>query len=369
MSYSFELGPIRPPSEATSILLRVTRNCPWNRCTFCPVYKRRKFSTRTVLEVKQDIDAIAYISGLLTGNISESDSDDADAELRDINPEYIQHVAFWLQYGMKSLFLQDADSLVIKPGQLVEILNHIRQKIPTVERITSYSRAKTVSKKSPEELKSIREAGLNRIHIGMESGSAKVLDMIKKGVTPEEQVLAGQKAMAAGFELSEYVMPGIGGESLSKEHAVESAKVLNRVNPTFIRLRTTRVLNNTPLRQMMCDEEWAPLSEVKIIEEIRCFIENLKGIISIIVSDHIMNLIEDAAGEMPRDKGTILNVLDKFLKMKTEDQESFIIGRRLGHFRLLSDYSFNPRVEDIKAKLNLRYSSIEEAVRHIAQNY
>lgn len=369
MKYSFESGPIRPPSEATSILLRVTRNCPWNRCAFCPVYKGRKFSTRTVEEVKQDIDAIAHISGLLTGNISETEDGDPDADLRNIAPGYIQHVLFWLQYGMKSLFLQDADSLVIKSGQLVEILNHIRQKIPTVERITSYSRAKTVGKKSPEELKAIREAGLNRVHIGMESGSTRVLEMIKKGVTPEEQVSAGQKAAAAGFELSEYFMPGIGGESLSKEHAVESAKVLNRINPTFIRLRTTRVLDNTPLQQMMCDEEWTPLSEVKIVEEIKCFIENLEGITGTIVSDHIMNLIEDAAGKMPRDKGTILEILDKFLEMKVEDQESFIIGRRLGHFRFLSDYSPNPRVEDIKAKLNLRYSSIEEAVRHIARNY
>jgi len=284
-------------------------------------------------------------------------------------PSLLQQVIFWLQYGMKSLFLQDADSLVIKSAQLVEILNHIRQKIPTVERITSYSRAKTVSKKSTEELKAIREAGLNRVHIGMESGSERVLEMIKKGVTPEEQVLAGQKTVAAGFELSEYYMPGIGGESLSKEHAVESAKVLNRVNPTFIRLRTTRVLNNTPLQQMMGDKEWTPLSEVKIIEEIRCFIENLKGITGTIVSDHIMNLIEDAAGKMPGDKDTILKILDKFLEMKVEDQESFIIGRRLGHFRFLSDYRTDPRVEDIKAKLKARYTTIEDAVRHIAQNY
>jgi biotin synthase-like enzyme len=369
MSYTFELGPIRPPSEASSILLRVTRNCPWNRCAFCPVYKRKKFSTRTVEEVKQDIDAISYIAGMLTGQNTLNGGDDPAADEQNINPEHIQHVAFWLQCGMKSLFLQDADSLVIKTANLVEILNFIREKIPSIQRVTSYSRAKTVSKKSLDELKALREAGLNRIHIGMESGSAKVLEMIKKGVTPEEQVKAGRKAMAAGFELSEYFMPGIGGEKLWKENAVESARVFNRIDPTFIRLRTTRVLKRTPLEEMMSAGQWTPLSEVKIIEEIKLFIENLQDISSTIVSDHIMNLIEDVAGKMPQDKEKILDVLDRFLGMKVADQESFIIGRRLGHIRHLADYSFDPRIEEIKEKLKARYSSIEEAVRAIAQNY
>lgn len=369
MKYSFELGPIRPPSEAYSILLRVTRNCPWNRCVFCPVYKGRRFSPRTVEEVKQDIDAIAFIAGLLTGKTNEREKNNTDTDERYIDPGYIQQVLFWLQCGMKSLFLQDADSLVLKTDHLVEILNYTRETFPTIERITSYSRARTVSKKSLEELKALRKAGLDRVHIGMESGSAKVLEVIKKGVTPEEQVSAGKKAVSAGFELSEYFMPGIGGEALSREHAVESAKVLNQINPTFIRLRTTRVLKRTPLEQMMIDKEWTPLSEVNIIEEIKLFIENLEGISSTIVSDHIMNLIEDVEGKLPRDKDKILKVLDTFLMMNTEDQESFIIGRRLGHLRYFSDFSPDPRLESIKEKLKARYSSLEEAVRQIAQRY
>lgn len=369
MKYNFELGPIRPPSEAYSILLRVTRNCPWNRCAFCPVYKKRKFSLRSVAEVKQDIDAIAFIAGKLTGEIKENEKDGPDSFASETDPGAIQQVLFWLQCGMKSLFLQDADSLVIKTGHLVEILNYIREKFPSIDRITSYSRAKTVSKKSPEELQALRKAGLNRVHIGMESGSAEVLTMIKKGVTPEEQVSAGQKAAAAGFELSEYFMPGIGGRELSKEHALESAKVLNQINPTFIRLRTTRVLKRTPLEQMMLDEEWTPLSEVSIIAEIKFFIENLSGISSTIASDHIMNLIEDVQGKFPRDKDKIIAVLDKFLEMRAGDQESFIVGRRLGHYRCLADFYPDARVESIKKQLKNRYSTIEEAVRQIAQNY
>jgi radical SAM superfamily enzyme YgiQ (UPF0313 family) len=270
---------------------------------------------------------------------------------------------------MKSLFLQDADSLVIKTAHLIEILDYIRGKFPGIERITSYSRAKTVSKKSLEELKALRNAGLDRIHIGMESGSADVLDMINKGITPQEQVIAGQKAIAAGFELSEYFMPGIGGAEFSQEHAVASAHVLNQVNPTFIRLRTTRILPGTPLEHLLADKLWTPLGEIDHVKEIKLFIENLNGITSVITSDHIMNLIEEAAGKLPQDKNKILNILDKFLEMEIEDQESFIIGRRLGYLRYLADYTPDPQLENIKAKLKTRFASIDEAVRHIAQNY
>ena len=377
MNYNFELGPIRPPSEAHSILLRVTRNCPWNRCAFCPVYKKRKFSPRKVDEVIQDIDAVAFITEKITGTIAAAGGGGEDnldlvgqlAAEENIDRDSIHQVIFWLRCGMKSLFLQDADSLVIKSGHLVKILNHIREKFPSIERVTSYSRAKTLSKKSLDELKKLRTAGLDRVHIGMESGSAKVLEKINKGVTPAEQVLAGKNAVAAGFELSEYFMPGIGGAELSQENAVESAKVLNQVNPTFIRLRTTRVIKGTPLHQMMVDKKWTPLSEIEKITEIKLFIENLKGIESKIVSDHIMNLIEEVEGRMPEDKDKILKVLDKFLKMKTEDKESFIVGRRLGRFRFLSDYTPSARIEKIKAELKSRFSSLEEAIHQVAQNY
>jgi radical SAM superfamily enzyme YgiQ (UPF0313 family) len=368
MEYNFEIGPIRPPSEAASILLRVTRNCPWNRCVFCPVYKGTKFSVRTVEEVKKDIDAIACIAAKLTGRTDENANPISTDEFY-CAPEYIQQVSWWLHCGMKSLFLQDADSLVIKTAHLIEILDYIRGKFPDIERITSYSRARTVSKKPLEELKALRNAGLDRIHIGMESGSADVLDMINKGITPQEQVIAGQKAIAAGFELSEYFMPGIGGIKFSREHAVESARVLNQVNPTFIRLRTTRILRGTPLEQLLSDKKWTPLGEVGHVEEIKLFIENLNGISSVITSDHIMNLIEDAAGKLPQEKDKILHVLDKFLEMKPADQESFIIARRLGHLRYLADYTPNSQLEKIKAKLKARFSSLDEAVRHIAQNY
>ena len=185
----FEQGVIRPPSEAQSLLVRVTRNCPWNQCVFCPAYKGVKFSRRPVEEVKSDIDAMAK--------------------------EYGRHNDM-----IKTAFLQDADSLILKTDKVLEILNYMKDKFPKLERITTYARATTLKRKSVEEFKQLKEAGLTRIHAGLESGSEKVLKMIKKGIKPEDIIEAGRKVMEAGISLSEYIMPGVGGRTLSEEHPV-----------------------------------------------------------------------------------------------------------------------------------------------------
>ncbi len=374
---AFELGPIRPPSEATSILLRVTRNCPWNKCTFCHTYKNDRFSRRDKSEVMRDIDSIHEIaqrilseaqkpqySGLITEQLLR------DARGSDTTPEhYYRQVAFWLHYGMKTLFLQDANSLILKTPELVEIIRYIKEKFPTIDRITTYARAKTVSKKTLEELKDLREAGLTRIHIGMESGSDRVLDFIKKGVTAEEHITAGQNAVKAGFDLSEYYMPGLGGRELMEENAKESARVLNNINPTFIRIRSTVPIPGTPLFKAMEENNWTPTSEEERVQELRLFLENLDGINSIFKSDHMMNLLEDVEGKLPQDKEKMIETIDSFLSMNTEDKENFIIGRRLGHFRYLSDYRKNSEIERIKEQLKDRFESIDKAVLEISRNF
>jgi len=360
MNYSFETGPIRPPSEAESILLRVTRNCPWNRCTFCPVYKGEKFSLRSVDEIKQDIDSMHYIAENIFKGREELLSKDG------ISVNLINQMKFWMQFGMKSLFLQDADSLVMKSDRLVEILKYIKIKFPAIERITSYSRAKTLSKKSIEELKNLCEAGLNRLHVGMESGSDNVLKILDKGVTSGEQVIAGRKAIEAGFELSEFYMPGSGGVNFLRENALESARVLSEIKPHFIRIRSTIPIPGTPLHDLMTDGKWTPLTEEEKIKEIRLFIENLDAPDSIIESDHIMNLIEDIKGS---DKKKILSVIDSFLNMNIDDRESFILGRRAGAYRYLSDYRKNPEVEKLKFEIKKNFNNIDEAVLKMQRNF
>lgn len=374
--FTFELGPIRPPSEAGSILLRLSRNCPWNQCAFCHTYKGTKFSRRTVEEVKHDIDVIYTIAQLIIRTAEEMGTNIINRNLYDkliyehnIDESYLRQVAFWLYHGMESLFLQDADSLVMKTDDVVEVLYYIREKFPSIKRITTYARAKTISRRSPEELKKLREAGLDRIHIGLESGSDTVLKLVKKGVTAEEQISAGVKAIEAGFELSEYYMPGIGGKEHSEENALETARVVNAVNPTFIRLRSVVPLPGTPLYDLMKNGEWAFISDEDKVKEIKLFLENLKDITSTIKSDHIMNLLEDVEGTLPDDREKIIRPVTRFLEMPLEDREKFTLGRRLGRFRTLSDFGPNHEIDAIRNKIKQSYDSFDEAILEILNNY
>lgn len=374
--YEFEMGPIRPPSEAYSILLRITRNCPWNRCAFCPVYKGQKFSLRSVEEIKGDIDSMHAIAQRIYERVSQNgrgELDDRAVSLLlnedNISQYHLQQMIFWMHYGMKSLFLQDADSMVMKPKDLVEILLYIRERFPSIERITCYSRSKTLVARSIDELREIRGAGLNRIHIGMESGSDAVLKLINKGVTADEHISSGRKVVEAGFELSEYYMPGIGGKNLTEENAVETARVLNAINPSFIRIRTTTPVPGTELRRMMDDGEWIPLGEKGKVEEIRHMISLLEGISSYVQSDHMMNLIEDANGRLPGDRGAILGHFDRFLSMSPDDQECFIVARRTGHVRFLSDFIRTPQIESARERMKSMYGSIDNAALELSGRF
>lgn len=218
----FEQGPIRPPSEAKSLLLRVTRNCPWNKCTFCPIYKNSKFSIRDIKHVKYDIETIAKFIERLNEIRDENDKITQyriRGEFNSLNPKdiYAFETAYhWFINGMNSIFLQDSNSLVIKPDNLVEILIYIKEKFPRAKRITSYARSSTIFKISEDKLAEIAKAGLNRIHIGMESGADIVLKNVKKGATKEIHILAGNKVKNARMELSEYMMPGLGGKNSQK---------------------------------------------------------------------------------------------------------------------------------------------------------
>lgn len=372
----FETGPIRPPSEAGSVLLRLTRNCHWNRCAFCPVYKGQRFSVRKVDEVKRDIDAMAAIAETIRGPSGGAGGRGPIIEaVRGLDGpghadrECVRQVGFWLSRGMRSLFLQDADALVWRTHDLIDVLRHARAAFPTIERITTYARAKTVARKSPEELVALRAAGLNRVHIGMESGSDAVLSLVCKGVTREEQILAGRRVMAAGIELSEYFMPGLGGRALSAEHALESAAVLNAVDPTFIRLRSAVPIPRTPLHQMMAEGRWVPLTEEEKVREIRAFVGSLDGISSTVQSDHIMNLLEGVAGRLPGDKAVILERIDRFLDMDPRDREAFIVGRRTGWYRDVSDYAPAPEVEAIRRDLVCRFGSVERGILEVLASF
>ncbi len=342
---SFEQGPIRPPSEAGSLLIRVTRNCPWNKCAFCNSYRDTTFALRTVEEVKKDIRTAGNIAAeirSLSWKMGEGGRVTGDVIDRIWNHDGLSRdgyrsVAAWLYYGGESVFLQDANSLIVKTADMVEILNYIKETFPQVTRITSYCRSKTAARKSVEELKSLRAAGLSRIHIGMESGYDPLLAFIRKGTTAAEHVEGGKRIVEAGISLSEYVIPGLGGTRWSKEHAEETARVLNQINPDFIRLRSLHVVRGTDLDGMMRSGLFTPLCDEDVLREIRCFIACLEGIESMLVSDHILNLLEELEGRLPEDKDRLLAVIDRYFRLPSNDRLIYRIGRRRGIYRKLDD--------------------------------
>ena len=219
----------------------------------------------------------------------------------------------------------------------------------------------------------LREAGLSRVHIGLESGSDTVLKFMKKGTTAEQHILGGKNIVDAGLELSEYVMPGLGGKEWTVEHAVETARVLNQINPHFIRIRSLHVHEIMPLAKDVENNEFSLLTDDETAAELRLFIENLEGIESHIVSDHILNLLEEVCGKLPEEKENILDVIDRYLKLDDNDRLLYRIGRRAGFMRGtadLLDEGLKERAERIRERLDISVDGDgEETLRELMNGY
>ncbi|MCG8634913.1 MAG: radical SAM protein [Desulfobacterales bacterium] len=350
----FEQGPIRPPSEAYSLLLRLTRNCPWNRCTFCRVYKGRRFSLRPVDHIIRDIDLIhTYITRIKQIIKPGLPSDQEMINALYGSFEVKDRVAFnaamnWYASGMESIFLQDANSVILKPEDLIHILDHIKACFPETGRITSYARSHTILRIKPHYLEQMRASGLNRIHIGMESGSDLVLKRVNKGVTKAGHIRAGLKVRAAGMELSEYVMPGLGGIDLSIEHALETAAALNAINPEFIRIRTLAVTPGTRLARQEQQGLFEKPSDAMMAKELRLFLESLDNIQSKVRSDHILNLFENLNGQLPRDKEKLIGIIDRFFDLPENDRVIYQVGRRLGFFMGPEDMEDSSHMDQVR---------------------
>jgi len=297
-----ELPPFRPPSESYSLLIRATRNCPWNRCAFCGMYKTERFSIRSKEEVKDDIRFWkSYYNNIKELSWMEGYGGKTDV----IATKY--GITFLLEGSIKSIFIGDSDSLIMKVDEFADILQFLRETFPDVERITSYARTNTILRKKMSDLKRFREAGLTRVHIGLESGDNEVLQYIKKGVTRQDAIEAGIKAKEAGFEVSEYVIIGIGGRQRWKHHAENTAKVLNQISPDFIRVRTFFPIPGTEIHSDIINKRFFIENSKELIEEEILLIENLECN-STFLSDHVSNLV-NVEGRLPFDKEDMLGYL------------------------------------------------------------
>ncbi len=373
----FEIGPIRPPSEAYSLLIRATRNYPWNRCRFCGTYKGSKFELRTVAEIKQDILAAKQIQDEIIALASQlGDPDDIRAavllSMRSPQSQSHHNVALWMSAGSQNVFLQDANTIIMRTPDLVEVLKFLKTTLPTVTRVTSYGRSKTAAQKSLQDLKDIHEAGLTRLHVGLESGSDAVLKLMNKGVTAQEQIEGGRKVVASGISLSEYVLQGLGGKGLWREHATETARVLSAIDPDYIRIRSLSIYPGLEMETDVTNGTFVRMNDEEMAEELRMMIENL-DCHSQLVSDHIGNLLEEVQGKLPEDKGRMLAVIARFQNLSAGERTHFIVGRRAGIYRGLDDMNDaqkHERVAQIVGRLSHGTGRIDDdTVAQLRQAY
>jgi hypothetical protein len=339
---SFEIGPIRPPSEAYSLLIRTTRNCPWNRCQFCNLYKGAKFELRSVEEIRKDIEAARAISDSIKAAAWKTGYGGRTGEVAGalLNQAQLGQcasgVALWLWAGGEHVFLQDSNSLIMTTHDLIQVITFLKESFPSINRITTYGRSHTSARKSLEELKELKDVGLSRIHTGLESGCDLVLNYMQKGITAEQHIRGGRKVVESGISLSEYVMPGLGGRRMSSQHVEETARVLNEINPGFIRLRSLVVRSDMPLWSRLESGDFELQAEDEVVEEIASLISELQ-VTSELTSDHIVNLLPEVEGKMPEDKEKCLSIISRYLSLPANERLNFRLGRRTGHYEKLAD--------------------------------
>jgi len=267
----------RPPSEAGSLIVQATLGCPHNKCAFCTMYKDTRFRVRPAEDVVEDLDMALETYG----------------------PD------------VRSIFLADGNCAILSTRRLVYIGRAAAERFPHLERITVYGSAKFLVKKSKEEWQQIAQAGITRIHSGLESGDAETLAAIKKGVTPKQAVEGYNHVMDAGLELSVYIMVGVAGIERWREHAEGSADVLNQAPPTFVRLRTFVPQPGTPWHARWRQGKLTLLDAHQALDETRLLVERLDGPTTLL-SDHISNFL-NVHGAVPEDKNRMLATIDDAL--------------------------------------------------------
>jgi radical SAM superfamily enzyme YgiQ (UPF0313 family) len=285
-------GPIyRPPSEADSLLIQATLGCPHNRCTFCMVYKNGPgYRARPVDDIREDILEAKRVYG----------------------PK------------VRTMFLPAGNTIAMKTEDLVEVCSFARSTFSSLERITVYGSSQFIHKKGPRQLEQLARAGLGRIHVGLESGDDVTLKRIRKGTHAQQQIEAGRWVVAANMELSVYVILGIGGQERTRQHAEETARVINEIAPDFVRLRTFVPKTNTPLLEEVMAGRFQVLTPHGILRETKTLIEQL-AVATNLTSDHYTNYI-NLQGRLPDDKPRLLDEIKSALKQDESRFRPFFIG-------------------------------------------
>lgn len=267
----------RPPSEAGSLIIQLTIGCARNTCTFCTMYKDKTFRIRELEEVVEDLH---------------------------LARKYYNRVA------VKRIFLADGDALIVKTKDLLYILEKCKEVFPEVERISVYGAPKDILGKTAEELKTLREAGLEMVYMGLESGDDNVLSYVKKGVTSAEMIEAGQKVRAAGMILSMTLISGLGGKTWMQGHAENSARVITAIKPEYVGFLTLMIEPGTPLYDQLRSGAFVPLDPQEVLEETKIFIEQVDAEGTMFRSNHASNYIP-LGGTLNKDRQKILGQIQQ----------------------------------------------------------
>ncbi|ABK62032.1 MULTISPECIES: radical SAM protein [Clostridium] len=267
----------RPPSEAYSLIIQVTLGCSHNKCTFCDMYKDRSFKIKSLEEVFEDLE---------------------------LSRKYYKYV--------RRIFLADGDALILKTENLEKILIKIKELFPECERVAVYGTPADILRKSEEDLIKLKNLGLDIIYIGVESGSDEVLKDVKKGVTSEEIIKAGQKVKRTGIKLSATLISGLGGKEKSQLHAVESARVISAINPDYLGILTLMNAPGTEMHEKIANNEITLLNPKEVMVETRELIRNLEVENCVFRSNHASNYAPLAA-TLGEEKEALLKTLDDII--------------------------------------------------------
>ncbi len=270
---------IRPPSEAYSLLLQVTVGCSHNKCTFCATYRQKKFKIKPLEIIKKDLrEARSY-------------------------------------KGVEKVFLCDGDALIIPQPRLEEIIGLINENLPNIERISTYANAKSILRKSVDDLKKLRGMGLKMIYLGVETGNSQLLEKIHKGVTYEQMVEAGRRVKEAGMMLSVTVLLGVGGIEKSVEHALDTAKILTDLDPDYAGALTLMLIPDTPLYDEYITGKFVMPDTFGYIKELYLIIANANFTNCYFTSNHASNYLPIRAF-LPRQKEKILKMISSVIEEK-----------------------------------------------------
>jgi len=275
---------IRPPSEANSLILQVTVGCSHNRCTFCPTYKGVKFRLKDLSIIEKDILFASKNYGHL----------------------------------VRRIFLCDGDVLILKTEYLLNLFDKLNLAFPNLQRIGLYANAKSILRKSKDELLALKEKGLGIIYLGVESGNDNVLKNICKGVTREKMLEAGRRVIETGIKLSVTVLLGIGGTKLSSAHAVDTGTLLTAMQPNYIGALTVMVIENTPLFEEQKRGDFVLPSPFELLSELKLMIEHTELKSGLFMANHASNYLPLKI-RMPKDKANAIALLEKVIKEKNSE--------------------------------------------------